>query len=139
MPFKKFYIKYPLLILALTILVIYWPLSTFTFMPKWDMVDISFPWRTFIIESLHQKILPLWNPYQYLGFAQHTDLQTWYFPVWLFSIFKSYTIYAFISEYLMHLIIAAWGMYYLSSIWIYNIAIRYYAAITYILSGFFYW
>lgn len=129
-------IKIQILLIGVT-LFSYCTLLTFNFVPKWDMIDISFPWRYYICECIQNNELPLWNPYQFLGFAQHTDLQTWYLPIWIIGLFSEYTIYHLVIEYVLHICIAALGMFLLANLILKNNKISFLIAYSYVFSGFF--
>ena len=103
------------LMLAVCILAILWPLTTFQTTLKWDALDISLPWRYFVCDALRNGVLPLWNPFQFQGFAQGTEPQTWYLPAILLGLLRGYGLYSLNLEYLLHLIIAAIGFHRLAS------------------------
>jgi len=81
-----------------------------------DMMTQAFPWRYFIGECLQNHHLPLWNPYQHLGYPIHADPQSgaWYLPVWIIGYFFGYTMVTMVTEFLFHLIIAGFGMQFLA-------------------------
>jgi hypothetical protein len=108
-------VKYPLLIALLVIASLY-TLSCFQFIPKWDSVRGYLPYRYFISDYLHEGHLPLWNPFQRLGYPGYSDLQSgaWYPVLWLLLLFGKYTITSLIVEVVACFLIAGWGMYKLS-------------------------
>jgi hypothetical protein len=59
--------RWPLLIVLLTLLIVFWPLLRgevfFWGLPSQQFV----PWRDFALESLGSGQLPLWNPYNGAG------------------------------------------------------------------------
>ncbi len=81
-----------------------------------DLMTQAFPWRFFIGECLRNHQLPLWNPYQHLGYPIHADPQSgaWYLPVWIIGYFFRYTMASMVAEYLLHIILAGFGMRYLA-------------------------
>ncbi|MCU4163130.1 YfhO family protein [Carboxylicivirga caseinilyticus] len=78
--------------------------------PKWDALNITIPWRHFIGYCLQNGELPLWYPYQFLGFGQYIDNQSWYWPTWILGAF-GYTNLTFHLEFILHLMIGSWGFY----------------------------
>ncbi|MCB0479860.1 MAG: hypothetical protein KDC83_00440 [Flavobacteriales bacterium] len=80
-------------------------------MMKWDIIDIALPWRYFVVESLHAGQFPFWNPFNHLGFPQMGDPSSWYPITWLLSLFGRYTVSHIQFEYLLHLVLAAFGAY----------------------------
>jgi hypothetical protein len=77
-----------------------------------DMADYFLPNRYFLSECLRNGIFPWWNPYSGLGIPFSADPQSgaFYPIVWFFGII-GYNFYTINLEYLLHLIIAGWGMY----------------------------
>jgi hypothetical protein len=68
-------------VIALSVLLVYWPLSTFTYgLVQGDTLDCWMPWRWFIASAIQDGHFPLWNPYQQMGYPIYTDLQgpSWY-------------------------------------------------------------
>ena len=116
-----------------------WQLSLMQNTMKWDIMDQVYPWRYFISESLQNGYLPLWNPYQQLGYPISADPQSgmWYPIVWIISIFSGYSAYAINFEYLLHLFIAGWGMYKLIRLFKLPVAIAVLSGIVYQGCGFF--
>ena len=79
--------KYILLMLLASILSFIWTLSC---APIYDYADMTLPKRYFIIEALHNGILPLWNPYQSMGAPEHIDANIAYLPLYLVALFGKY-------------------------------------------------
>lgn len=107
--------KYWLLIAGVIVVALY-PLSFFMHIPKWDSVRGYLPYRFFVSDYLHDGHLPLWNPFQRLGYPGYSDLQSgcWYPVVWLLNLFGQYDITTLIVEAVFTFIIAGWGMFTLS-------------------------
>lgn len=103
--------------LAVLIIIIYWPVSTFLFAMKNDALAGYFPAKYFIAESIHNNIIPWWNPYINYGYPMHADLTSsfWSPFTWIFSLLGGYTVYTVHLEYLLYCILAAWGMFSLSA------------------------
>ena len=105
---------------------------------KWDAVDESLPWRSFVSGCLRSGILPMWNPYMRLGYPIHADIQSvsWYPTIWVISLFKKYNIYTLGLEYVFHVFMAGCGMYLLAGRLKLDIRISLLCAICYMLSGY---
>ena len=128
---------FPYVVIILSALITFWQLSFFRNSLKWDMLDISFPWRFFTSEAIRNGYLPLWNPFQYLGFSQHFDPQTWYPISWILGYVSNYSIYTIQGEFLLHIILAGIGMYGLGKTLHFDNKISLFLALSYMLSGFF--
>ena len=129
--------KIPYLAIALCILISLWQLSLFVYPLKWDALDITFPWRYFVIDAMQNGILPTWNPFQHHGVAQGTFPQTWYPPAILLGLWGGYSIATLNIEYLLHLFIAAWGFYRLAAIFNIKTIGKIWGTLVFPLSGFF--
>jgi hypothetical protein len=94
------------------VLILY-PLSFFQHIPKWDSVRGYLPYRFFVSDYVNDGHLPLWNPFQRLGYPGYCDLQSacWYPVVWLIMLFGQYDITSLIVEVVLTFLIAAWGMF----------------------------
>ena len=108
--------KYPLILIGL-ILLFLWPLSFFIYIPKWDNINGYLPYRYFISDYLWNGHLPLWNPFQRLGFPGYSDLQSgvWNPIVWVIMLFGKYTTNSLIAELLSCYVFAGLGMFKLSN------------------------
>jgi hypothetical protein len=82
---------------------------------KYDILDQYLVWRRYAAECLQQGIIPLWNPYQHMGYVFSADPQSgaWYPLVWLASITGGYSIYFCHLEFFFHVLLAGIGMYWL--------------------------
>ena len=107
--------KYWLLIAAVVVVALY-PLSFFQHIPKWDSVRGYLPYRFFISDYIQDGHLPLWNPFQRLGYPGYSDLQSgcWYPVVWLLNLLGQYDITSLNLEVVLTFLIAGWGMFTLS-------------------------
>lgn len=103
--------KYQFLLIALILLCLY-PLTFFIYVPKWDNVNAYLPYRYFLSDYLWNGHLPLWNPFQYMGFPAYADLQSgaWSPIVWIIMLFGKYTINSLIIELLSCYVFAGVGM-----------------------------
>ncbi len=125
-------------LIILFILVIgMWQLFFCQALMKWDMADINLPWNYYISECINHGQLPLWNPYSRFGFPQYGDPGTWYPVKWIIGLFRQYDLYAIHFEYLLHLFLAAIGMYKLGNFLGFSRQTKLIAAVTYMFSGFF--
>jgi len=130
-------IKY-LLLLALLSLFGDWQIGFMVHPMKWDMMDYFFPSRLIIGEMLQQHILPLWNPYQLLGYPIYADPQSgaWYPITWVIGLANGYSINMINFEYLLHVFLAGWGMFELGKTLGYQRTISFIIAVGYMFSGF---
>jgi len=113
--FAKRY-KYQI-VLIFSILIVLYPLTFFILIPKWDNINGYLPYRYFISDYLWNGHLPLWNPFQLLGYPGYSDLQSgaWNPIVWTIMLFGKYTINSLIVELLSCYVLAGLGMYKLSN------------------------
>ncbi len=102
-----------ILFFIVLIIVAFLPVSSFLFFLKNDAFSGYFPPKFFMSESLHDGILPLWNPYINFGLPQYGDMSSGYWsPVtWLIAGTVGYNAYSFTIEVLLYLFIAGIGMY----------------------------
>lgn len=98
-------------------LIGYWPVSSNMFSLKNDAYIYFLPCRYFISESIQNGHLPLWNPYFYMGFPLHGDMQggVWNPIVILISLFTRYNMTVLQFETLLYILLAGIGMYKLLS------------------------
>ncbi|HRY31979.1 MAG TPA: hypothetical protein P5531_03325 [Bacteroidales bacterium] len=99
-------------ILILTPLLAFLPVTIGQHPLVYDIVTTALPWRYFIGDCLQHGQLPLWNPYQHLGYPIHADPQSgaWYLPAWIIGTFAGYDFYTLSFEFLAHIILAGFGM-----------------------------
>ncbi|MDD2412960.1 MAG: YfhO family protein [Bacteroidales bacterium] len=128
-----------ILILAVLCVVGYWQIGFGVHPLKWDVIDYYFPSRFMVGEILQSHSLPLWNPYQTLGYPIHADPQsgTWYPIAWIIGLFHGYTLNLIGFEFLLHIFIGSWGMFILGKTLNYDKKISFILAIAYLFSGFF--
>lgn len=129
--------KYQILLIC-SVLAILYPLSLFIYVPKWDNVNGYLPYRYFISDYVWNGHLPLWNPFQQLGYPGYADLQSgaWNPIVWIIMLFGKYTINSLIVELLSCYVIAGLGMFKLSKHLFNNGKVAFVLGISYALSGF---
>ena len=101
------------LLLIIVCLVGYWPISTNLFSLKNDAYIYFLPCRYFISESIQSGHFPLWNPYFYMGFPLHGDMQAGVWnPIVLFiSLFTKYNMTTLQFETLLYVFLSGLGMY----------------------------
>lgn len=139
--FLKFYNSDYKFVFILAVLCIlgYWQISFGVHPLKWDIIDYYFPSRFMVGEMMQNHSLPLWNPYQTLGYPIHADPQSgaWYPIAWIIGFFHGYTLNTIGFEFLLHLFIGSWGMFILGKTMNYNKKVSFILAIAYLFSGFF--
>jgi hypothetical protein len=92
--------------------VIYWPVSSFCFSLKWDMLDTILPWRYYVSECLRNLHFPLWNPYQQCGYPIFADLRSvWSAEILLTSYFFGASLYLLHFLMILYLFLAGLGMF----------------------------
>lgn len=106
---------------------------------KWDIMDYYLPTRYFMGECLGNGVLPLWCPYMSFGYPFYADPQSgfWYPLNTLIAFTTGYNVYILQAEFMLHLVIAAWGMYKLLQTLQIPASAALAAAIVYPLTGFF--
>jgi hypothetical protein len=105
---------------------------------KNDAVVYFLPYRYHISESIQNGFFPYWNPYIYMGFPLHGDMQSgaWNPFVWLFSLLGTYNMRTLQWETLLYIYIAGIGMYKLLSAFAFHEKTKWLLAIAYLCSGF---
>lgn len=123
--------------MTLSILLILWPFTFFVFTPKWDNLDAFLPYRYFISDFLWNGQFPYWNSFQLMGYPSYADTQSgmWNPITWFIMLFGKYTVKSVTVELLSYFLIAAWGMYWLTDIFIQNKKIAALIGLCYALSG----
>ena len=120
------------------VLLAWWPISTFQFVPKWDNIDCYLPYRYFVSWSEVHGHLPLWNPFQHMGYPAYSDMQNgMYNPfVQLLMLCGDYSPTSLMIELLSYTVLAALGAYQLSGLFVSGRIPRFVIGISYGLSGF---
>lgn len=129
---------YPIL-LFVVVIISFWQISFMIHPMKFDMIDCAYPWRYFISECIQNHLLPLWNPYQNLGYPIGSDPQSgaWYPMTWIISVLFGYNIYSLHFEFLFHVLFAGLGMFYLAGSLKLDNKVCFFMSVSYMLSGFF--
>jgi len=125
--------------LAIICFIGFWQVGFMIHPLKWDTIDYYFPSNFFIGEMLQNKMLPLWNPYQILGYPIYADPQSgaWYPITLIIGLINGYSINIMSFEFVLHIFLAGWGMFILGKTLNYNRNIAFIIAVAYMLSGLF--
>ncbi len=128
-----------ILIILIVTLIGYWQIAFMQNVLKWDMLTQYFPFRFFISECYRNNLLPLWNPYEFLGYPICADPQSgaWYPFVLILGFLKGYNIFINNIEFILHIFIAGIGMYWLLKRFDFTTQIRLLLAICYLFCGLF--
>lgn len=131
-------IKYGLLFLILAIAG-YWEISMWQFSLRDDMMSVVLPWKYFYGECLQHNIIPLWNPYQQVGYPIHADLQysLWYPESWITGFFTGYTNITLHLLFTFYIFMAGMGMYRLARFFNLSHRSAFMAGAVFMLSGVF--
>ena len=133
---KTHYKNYFLLLVIC--LLAYWPLTFGVFSVKNDAIHYFLPYRFQISETIRNGELPFWNPYIYLGYPVHGDMQSgaWNPIVWFFSLISRYDLTLFHFENLLYIFLGGIGMYKLTNRQVNHTHTALLIAVSYMLSGF---
>ncbi len=131
--------RFPILVILGVLVCAFWQVALFVNTMKWDIMDYYLPTRYFMGESLRNGVLPLWCPYMSFGYPFYADPQSgfWYPLNTLIAFTTGYNVYVLQAEFMLHLLIAAWGMYKLLQTLQVPSGAALTAAIVYPLTGFF--
>lgn len=105
----------------------------------YDAIDVFYPGRFFTADCLKSGLLPLWNPYQHLGYPIFGDgsAGVWYPFVWLLGYLFGYDMAILHFEFILHIILAGIGMFCLLRRFRFSGPICFIFGTAYMLSGFF--
>ncbi len=126
------------LLLVLTTAVSYFEIAFFMFSTKWDNLSAFFPYKYTAGHWWLSGNIPFWDPYQNLGYPMHANPQggVWYPISWLLSLPNGYNLYSLNLEVVIHIAIAAIGMYFLAKRIGIKAGVAFLAGLAYSLSGF---
>ena len=129
----------PYLILLLLAIIGYWQISFMIDPLTYDMTIQAFQWRYFVGECLRDQLLPLWNPYQHMGYPIHADPQgtAWYPITWVIGFIAGYNMSALSFDFILHVFLAGTGMYHLAKKLEIKDPVALLVGITYMFCGFF--
>lgn len=124
--------------LVLLVLVAFWPITSGIYLPKWDNIDCYLPYRYFVHFSYENGQLPLWNPFQHLGYPAYSDLQNGiYNPiVWLIHLIGNYDTLSVSIELTFYWIVGAFGAFKFMRLFTPNRYSQFFGALAFGLSGF---
>ena len=110
--FRKILLNYYWL-LALLIIIAFYPVAGYLHPMKWDILDQFYACRYLLSQSFDAGFVPLWCPYINLGYPFFADPQAGiHYPIsWLIALLFGYSIFTIQLEFLLHLFIAGVGMY----------------------------
>ena len=129
--------KYQLLLLLLCIIG-YFEISLFILIPKWDNINAFLPYRHIVGSWIAHGHLPLWNPYQLLGYPMHSDPQSaaWYPITWILSLINDYDFHSIAIELCLHYFIGGLGMFLLGRTLKLKDQVAFIMGMSYMFSGF---
>jgi len=129
----------PYFVLLVLAIVGYWQISFMIDPLIHDMTIQAFQWRYFIGECLRDQLLPLWNPYQHMGYPIHADPQStaWYPITWIIGFISGYNMSALSFDFTLHIFLAGTGMYQLAKRLNIKDPVALMVGITYMFCGFF--
>ena len=135
---RQYWNSFHIVLLFILAVLCFWPLSFGIFSAKNDNITQFLPVRFHVSEALRNGNLPLWNPYMYLGYPIHGDMQggAWNPVVWLLSLFGRYNVYSIHAEIIIYIFLAGCGMYRLLGEKINHAAIRLSGAAAYMMCGY---
>ncbi|MDR1112355.1 MAG: YfhO family protein [Bacteroidales bacterium] len=113
--------------------------GTLFYAPIYDYMDEFFPNRHFIINGLHNGILPLWLPYNCLGTPIFADPQSnfFYLPLWFLSLFGDYVPVMWGVGVIFNGFMAGAGFFTLTRRFVKNDLTAFVMGACYLMSGFF--
>jgi hypothetical protein len=125
-------------ILIMLILLAFWPLASYLYIPKWDNIDCYLPYRYFVSYAAHQGEWPFWSPFQHMGYPAYSDMQNgMYSPiVWFLNLFGQYNTTSLITEMLIYYVFGILGAYKFSGLFVEKEYSKVFVAIAFGLSGF---
>jgi len=126
-------------LLALISILAFWQVALFQYTLKWDMIDYFLPSKYIIGEMMQHKGLPLWSPYQTLGYPIFADPQSGvaYPLTWLIGLLWGYNLNTLAFEFVLHIFIAGCGMFALGKTLRFDKIVAFILAVSYMLSGLF--
>lgn len=128
----------PYLFILFVFLLVFFPVISFVFGLKNDILTGYLPVKFFISESISDGHFPWWNPYVNFGLPQHADMSSgfWNPVTWLISLTSGYSVYSITIELLLYIFIAGAGMYNVTGLWQLHKHTRLIAAVSYMCSGY---
>lgn len=127
-----------ILLILLYVIAVYIPVSTLGVCLPWDVLDCYLPWRYHVSECIRAGEMPLWNPYQHLGYPIHADMRSVWSPgIWLISLIAGYNAATFNIVFVLMLFLSGLSLYLFLELFSIGSLSRTIAAIAYVSGGFF--
>jgi hypothetical protein len=102
------------------------------------MLDCYFPWRFFVGESIQNKVFPLWNPYQHLGYPIYADMRSVFYPeAFIVGLLGGYNMQILHFLFVFYITAAGTGLYKLASFFVRGEVVKITVASAYVMCGFF--
>jgi len=129
----------PYVFILIVFVLAFFPIVSFLFAVKNDILTGYLPVKYFISESIASGFFPWWNPYVNFGLPQHADMSSgfWNPVTWVISFTTGYNIYTITIEVLFYILIGGFGMYKIGELWRWDKNVRLIAAISYMCCGYF--
>jgi hypothetical protein len=132
-------LRHPLALLAVLILAYFVPRFVQhpdSFLGGYDVEQAQFYYRAYTVNRFRSGALPLWNPHFYCGhpFLANPETNVLYPTTLLFLVLPPTT--AFTIDTLVHLVLAAWGMFFFTRHLCGSASAATFAALAYGLSGY---
>jgi len=124
-------------LVALVVVIALWKLVFFHAAIHHDARTQLYPWTMFISDALNDGQLPLWNPYAFLGYPMHVDMQArvWFPPVWLLALTAGYSFKLLQLELVGYIVLAAVTMFWCARVFGISRVGAFIAAVSFGLSG----
>jgi hypothetical protein len=129
----------PYVFILIVFVLAFFPIVSFLFAVKNDILTGYLPVKYFISESIASGYFPWWNPFVNFGIPQHADMSSgfWNPVTWVISFTTGYNIYTITIEVLFYILIGGFGMYKIGELWSWDKNVRLIAAISYMCCGYF--
>lgn len=123
--------------ICLIAIVAYWNIASCQFTMKYDIIDANFPNQVYQSQLEQNGEIPLWDMYSYLGNAMHSKVLIYYPVRFLSSKISEYTLCKLNLEFVLHIMLAGIGMFFLLLRFSFAKHIAFVIGVAYMLSGFF--
>ena len=127
-----------LLLILVSCLLAYWPLTFGIFSLKNEALNYFLPVRFQISEAISNGHWPFWSPFLNFGYPLHGDMQSgvWNPFVQLISLFGPYSLRTLQLETLLYVFLSGVGMFYLLKHLFANRTISLFGSVAYMLCGY---
>ena len=128
-----------ILLIAFVAAIGFWPVLSGMYPLKWDAMDYYFPSRHLLSQYISEGNIPFWCPYQNLGYPMYADPQSgfWYPVSIVLASVSRYPLWMIGFEFVLHVAIAGWGMFYLVRRFRIKNGPAFLAAVAYMMCGVF--